>query len=295
MIRVAVTGRYGQLASSLIEKAAVAGDMHLIPLHRPLCDLTDPATIGPALASARPDVLISAAAYTAVDRAEQEAELAMRINAVAAGRLAAEAAARRIPLLHLSTDYIFDGSKGAPYVEQDLPNPLNVYGASKLAGERAIVQEAKDYAILRTSWVYSPFGANFVKTMLRLARERDRVAVVSDQLGAPSNALDLADAILAIARQMLEAPGDDRKRGIFHLSGAGITDWASFAEAIFADVAIRSGRQVAVDRILTDAYPTQARRPANSCLNNEKIRRHFGLVMPEWRQSLASLLTRMAQ
>jgi dTDP-4-dehydrorhamnose reductase len=293
MIRMAVTGLHGQVVTSLIERAQGAGTVEILALGRPDLDLVDGASIDRALTGARPDIIVSAAAYTAVDRAESEPDLAMAVNGAAPGLIAGTAARLGVPIIHLSTDYVFDGTQTEPYREEDAVNPLGAYGRSKLAGEQAVRQATADHAILRTAWVYSPFGANFVKTMLRLATDRDTLNVVADQHGSPTNALDIADAVIAIAGQMLAHPTDPDKRGVFHLSGTGYTDWASFAEAIFAASAARGGPHARVSRITTSEYPTAAPRPANSRLDKEKLGNHFGIVMPDWRDSLPPVIQRL--
>ncbi|BBD97387.1 dTDP-4-dehydrorhamnose reductase [Sphingobium amiense] len=292
-MRMAVTGLHGQVVQSLIERANNITDVSIVPLGRPELDLQDTGTIDPALKSARPDVIVSAAAYTAVDRAESEQDVAMTVNGVAPGLLAATAKELGVPLIHISTDYVFDGFKDEPYREEDAVNPLGVYGLSKLAGEHAVRQATANHIILRTAWVYSPFGANFVKTMLRLAGDREELNVVGDQLGAPTNALDIADAVIGVARQMLARPDDMQKRGTFHLSGTGYTDWAHFAETIFEISATLGGPQAKINRIATSEYPTPARRPANSRLDNDKLRRNFSIVTPEWRESLPRVVQRL--
>ena len=196
-MRVLVTGKHGQVATALLERARAGAE--LVMLGRPEFDLTEPATLAKAIVAAQPDVVINAAAYTAVDKAESEPDLAHRVNAEAAGAVAAAAAEIGAPILQLSTDYIFDGSLGRPYRENDPTAPLGVYGASKRAGEAAVIKANPRHAILRTAWVYAPFGANFVRTMLRLGETRDVVRVVADQQGCPTNALDIADALLAVA------------------------------------------------------------------------------------------------
>jgi len=245
-----------------------------------------------ALLALAPDIVVSAAAYTAVDRAESEPELAMRVNRDGPAMLARAASRLGIPVVHLSTDYVFDGTKGAPYLETDAVRPLGVYGATKLAGERAIAEASDDYAILRTSWVYSPFGANFVKTMLRLAASRDRLTVVADQRGRPSYAPDIAAGIFAVARHLLETSAPEG-RGVFHLAGGGDATWQAFAAAIVAGAAERGGRAVPVDPITTADYPTPARRPADSRLDCGKIERIHGVALPHWRVSLEACLDRL--
>jgi dTDP-4-dehydrorhamnose reductase len=291
-LRMAVTGRNGQVALSLAEGAEAAG-FDLVTLARPQIDLTDPDSMEAAVIAAAPDIVVSAAAYTAVDKAESEPELAMRVNRDGPEALARAAARLGIPLLHLSTDYVFDGSKGEPYVETDPVHPLGVYGATKLAGEAAIAAISDDHAILRTSWVYSPFGGNFVKTMLRLAGERDALRVVCDQIGRPSYGPDIADGIFSVARGLLQS-SDPARRGIFHLAGDGETSWFEFAAAIVSGSAARGGRAVLVEPIVTADYPTPARRPADSRFDCSKLALIHGVALPDWRTSLERCLDRLA-
>lgn len=288
---MAVTGRNGQIALSLAEGAEAAG-FSIVTLARPEVDLAEPASVEAALLALAPNVVVSAAAYTAVDRAETEPELAMRVNRDGPAMLARAASRLGIPIIHLSTDYVFDGTKGAPYLETDAVSPLGVYGATKLAGEPAIAEASDDFAILRTSWVYSPFGSNFVRTMLRLAASRDRLTVVADQRGKPSYAPDIAAGIFAVARHLLETSAPDG-RGVFHLAGGGDTTWHAFAAAIVAGAAERGGRAVPVDPIATADYPTPARRPADSRLDCGKIERVHGVALPHWRVSLEACLERL--
>ncbi len=205
----------------------------------------------------------------------------------------AEAAARlNVPLLHLSTDYVFDGALDRAYREEDPTAPTGAYGRSKLAGERAVAERCDNSVILRTAWVYSPFGANFVRTMLRLNETRDEVGVVADQRGNPTSALDIADALIAIAARAKDN-SSPALRGVFHMTGSGEATWADFAEAIFHEAAARGRRQTEVKRIATADYPTPARRPANSRLDNEKLTRVYGVKLPEWRQSVAVCCARL--
>lgn len=287
-MRIAVTGRAGQVVSSLIERAGMG--VEIIALGRPELDLGDPTTIAPAIAAARPDVVVSAAAYTAVDRAESEEEAAFAVNAAGAGAVAAAAArALGVPVIHLSTDYVFDGTKPEPYVESDPVAPLGVYGRSKLAGEQAVIAAAPDAVILRTAWVYSPFGANFVKTMLRLAQTRRELGVVDDQIGNPTSALDIADTVLAVAYRLYSAP-DEAPRGIFHMSGSGEGSWADLAEAVFAASAARGGPSARVRRIATADYPTPAARPANSRLCGDRLAEAYGLRLTPWREAVKTVV-----
>ncbi|MBB3936753.1 dTDP-4-dehydrorhamnose reductase [Aureimonas phyllosphaerae] len=290
-MRIVVTGRQGQVVSALLERGPAAG-VDIVALGRPDLDLADAASIRAAVSAARPDAIVSAAAYTAVDKAESEPDLAFAVNAEGPAALAAVAAELDVPIVHLSTDYVFSGEKTDPYVESDPTGPVSVYGRSKLEGERRIAQAQPNHAILRTAWVYSPFGANFLKTMLRLGETRDAVNVVADQHGTPTSALDIADAVIAVARRLAADP-DPNLRGTFHLTGSGEATWADFAETIFAEREARTGKRVTVGRIGTADYPTPARRPANSRLSGEKLGRVYGLVLPDWRVSTKAVLDRL--
>ncbi len=293
-MRLVVTGRQGQVARSLVERAANT-DFDVVTLERPQLDLAGPADrIIAAIEGSQPEIIVSAAAYTAVDKAESEPELAFAVNEGGARAVAQAASRLSVPLIHLSTDYVFDGLKSAPYVENDLTGPTGVYGASKLAGEKAVLAEHADCAILRTAWVYSPFGANFVKTMLRLAGDRDEVAVVADQRGNPTSALDIADGILRIARNMADSSGEGL-RGIFHMTAAGEASWAEFADSIFAASAEAGGAKARVRPIQTSDYPTPAKRPANSRLDSSKLSRLHGVSLPDWHSSLKEVVSRLVQ
>jgi dTDP-4-dehydrorhamnose reductase len=288
-MRIAVTGKAGQVVTSLIERA-VACDV--IALGRPELDLADIASIEPAIRAARPDVVVSAAAYTAVDKAEGEADLAFAINAAGAGEVARVAHEMMIPVIHISTDYVFDGSKAEPYTETDPVAPLGVYGQSKLAGERAVMAAHPGAVILRTAWVYSPFGANFVKTMLRLAETREELGVVADQIGNPTSALDIADGVIAVAQALVEHPGQTT-RGVFHMTAQGQGVWADLAEAVFATSAAHGGPSARVKRIATTDYPTPAARPANSRLDCSALAAAYGVRLPDWRISVADTVARL--
>ena len=290
MMRIAVTGSKGQVATSLVERAGLKAEV--VALGRPAFDLTDRAAVLAGLEAARPDVVVNAAAYTAVDKAEAEEADAVRVNSDGAGHMAEAATRLGVPLLHLSTDYVFDGGLDRAYREDDPTAPTGAYGRSKLAGEKLVAERCEDSVILRTAWVYSPFGANFVRTMLRLNETRDEVGVVADQCGNPTSALDIADAMIAMAARLK----DDKSpalRGVLHMTGSGEATWADFAEAIFREAAALGRRQTQVTRIATADYPTPARRPANSRLDNEKLARVYGMKLPEWRQSVAVCCARV--
>lgn len=290
-MRLAVTGKQGQVVTALIERGPEAG-VEIVAVGRPELDLADPASIRRVLSEVKPDAIVSAAAYTAVDKAESEPELAFAVNAKGPQALAEVADELGIPVVHLSTDYVFPGDKKGLYVETDATGPVSVYGHSKLAGEKTIAAAAANHVILRTAWVYSPFGTNFVKTMLRLAETRDTLQVVADQHGTPTSALDIADAVIAIATRLASDP-DPSLRGIFHLTGQGEATWADFAEAIFAVLQEKGGKAVTVGRITTEQYPTPARRPANSRLSHHKLAETYGIVLPHWRASTKLVLDRL--
>jgi dTDP-4-dehydrorhamnose reductase len=288
-MRVLVAGREGQVARALRDR--LPRDGHAVTaLEPPELDITDRASVAAAMERAAPDLVVNAAAYTAVDRAEDEPDLAMAINRDGAACLAEAAATRGIPMLHLSTDYVFDGAKGAPYVEQDTPNPLGVYGRTKLDGERAVLAANPRSIVLRTAWVCSPHGANFLRTMLRLAAERPALRVVADQHGAPSFADDLADAIARLSPVMAAAPAGDPRFGLFHLTGTPHTTWHGFAAAILDGAARRGHPRPTLAAIATADYPTRARRPADGRLDCTKIGRVHGIAPADWRISLARCL-----
>lgn len=291
-MRLIVTGTQGQVVTALKERGA-AQNIEVIALGRPELDLGDPKSVAAAFAGVEGDAIVSAAAYTAVDKAESEEELATRINGQSPGEIAKIAAARKIPLLHVSTDYVFDGGLDRRWREDDATGPLGAYGRSKLAGEQAVLREDPKATILRTAWVYSPFGANFVKTMLRLGETRDELSVVADQRGAPTSALDIADALIAIAGKRLAEPDNAALCGLFHLAGSGEAVWADFAEEIFAEAERHGRKPVRVKRIATADYPTPARRPANSLLDTSKLAKNFGVVLPDWKISARACVARL--
>ena len=283
---IVIAGASGQVALALQRQAARRGTI-ASSLGRPQFDLTEAATVSAALDEARPSIVINAAAYTAVDKAESEPDGAMAVNAGGAATLAAACAERAIPLVHISTDYVFDGSKTSPYVESDATAPLSVYGESKAAGEDAVRRLNPQHIIVRTSWVYGPDGANFLKTMLRLGATRDEISVVGDQYGAPTRADDLAAALLELALEQLKTGGGSRW-GTYHLTGGGQTTWHGFAEQIFQHADEAGAKTPRLNCIATSSYPTPARRPAYSVLDQSKIKAAFGIALPDWRDSLAT-------
>lgn len=288
-MRVLITGREGQVARSLAERAPA--DWELLFAARPGFDLADPGSIESSVASFSPDLVISAAAYTAVDQAEDEPELAWAVNAEAPATLARTAHEAGAPIIHLSTDYVFDGTLDRPYSEADEVAPIGAYGRSKLAGEEGVRASAADHVILRTAWVYSPFGNNFVKTMLRLAAERDTLTVVEDQVGNPTSALDIAEAILAVAHKW-QRQGSIAS-GTYHFAGSGDTSWAGFAENIFDASGRHGGPSARVQGIPSSQWPTKAMRPANSRLDCSKFVRTFGYTAPHWSISADEVVRRL--
>ncbi|KQT85601.1 dTDP-4-dehydrorhamnose reductase [Aurantimonas sp. Leaf443] len=287
-MRLLVTGREGQVAQAILGLADES--VEIVALGRPALDLLDRASIDRAIAVHRPDIVVNAAAYTAVDKAETESERAFAVNAQGAGHVAAAAADRGLPVIHVSTDYVFSGDKPAPYVEGDATGPQGVYGQSKLAGETAVQAANPAHVILRTAWVYGPFGANFLKTMLRLAADRDRLTIVADQQGTPTYAPDIAHAVLAVARRIEAQPEADDWRGVFHMVAGGETTWAGFAEEIFRQSAALGGPVADVAPIPTSAYPTPARRPANSRLDTARFRQTFSHALPDWQDGVRRCL-----
>jgi dTDP-4-dehydrorhamnose reductase len=287
--RVFIAGEHGQVAQALARAYNLRGD-HVTLVGRSSISVTDQRHLLSAVITFNPDLVVNAAAYTAVDKAEDDKEAAFAINRDGAGFVAEAAEAVGAPVIHLSTDYVFDGKKQAPYLETDPANPFNVYGESKLAGEIAVASRTSNHVILRTSWICSPIGHNFVKTMLRLAHDRDEVAVVDDQWGCPTFAADLAAAITSIGDKLVSADNRSRFRGIYHASGAGETTWCRFAREIMAQSAAKGGPACCLRAIASSEYPTRAKRPAYSCLECSKIKRIFEITFPSWEISLQACL-----
>jgi len=289
--RILIVGNAGQLGREL--ERIFTGVGPIVAVDRESVDLADADQTRALVRRAEPDLILNAAAYTAVDRAESEPELAHAINAQAPGVLAEEARQRNALIVHYSTDYVFDGSKLGPWVETDTPNPLNVYGASKLAGEQAVEKVGGKFLIFRTSWVYGPHGNNFLLTMLRLGRERDRLSIVDDQVGAPTTSIELARATHALVTGILAgsfgAPSD--WCGLYHMTSAGSVSWFGFAQAIFARAAELLGVNAPqLTPISTSAYPTPAARPRNSVLSNAKLAERFDMQLSPWQAALEETL-----
>jgi dTDP-4-dehydrorhamnose reductase len=286
MKRVLFLGASGQLGTAL-QRARLPAGWTLIAGERGVFDLLKPTDVSQAIVAMRPDAIINAAAYTAVDKAESEADAAFALNRDAPSAIASAARTIDAPLVHISTDYVFGGDKLAPYVETDPIAPASMYGRSKAEGEAAVLANCPRAAIVRTSWVYSPYRANFVKTMLRLGETKSEVSVVADQFGCPTAASDLASACLAMTRLMLE--GDAQATGVFHYAGKGDVSWAEFAEAIFDGAANHGRARVNVKRITTAEFPTAAKRPANSRLDTTKIEA-LSIATRPWRAALSDCL-----
>jgi dTDP-4-dehydrorhamnose reductase len=287
-MKILITGKNGQVGHELMRSLAPMGELVGVDVDE--FDLAKPAAIERLLAQVKPDLIVNPAAYTAVDKAESEANLAHAVNAAAPEVLAKYAAAKNIPIIHYSTDYVFDGTKDGLYVETDKSNPKSVYGKTKWLGEAAVRNNAPKHVILRTSWVFGSHGLNFLKTVLRLAQERDRLSIVADQFGAPTSAAMLADATAIIAKQLFE-PGATRKYGTYHLVADGETSWHGYAHWVVTkanELGLKTKIEAdAIRPITTKEYPMPAPRPANSRLDTSKVMSVFGLNLPSWRDEVA--------
>jgi dTDP-4-dehydrorhamnose reductase len=299
VIRALVTGCRGQVGADLVR--VLTGRAEVVALDHATLDLASEDAIRRAVREARPQVIVNAAAYTNVDRAETETDAARAVNGIAPGILGEEAKRARALLVHFSTDYVYDGTKPSPYVESDATNPISAYGRTKLEGEQAIERSGCDHLILRTSWVYAPHGRNFLLTMLRLGATNPEIRVVDDQHGAPTSSRQLANSVAALlgvdGRRPIEARDLDRLRsapGVYHATAAGECTWFGFAQAIFAERARRVGQGFKPPRLvaITSAdYPTPARRPANSRMSNDKLAAAFDVRLGQWREGLAEAMS----
>ena len=287
-MRILITGKNGQVGGEFSRLYQSRADV--VSVGRDECDLSSEQSIRDLVRQVKPAVIVNAAAYTAVDQAERERDLCFAINAAAPRVLAQEAARLDALLVHYSTDYVFNGEKTGPYLESDPIDPLSVYGASKAAGEEAIAVAASRYLVLRTSWVYSAYGKNFLRTMLRLGAERSELRLVDDQMGAPTSATAIVAATARLVEQYA-APGAHLPAGIYHMTAGGSTSWCGFARAIFA-AGILSSRP-RLQAIATSEYPTPAKRPANSVLDNDKFARTFGFRLSPWKHQLEEVLYAM--
>jgi len=289
-MKILISGQHGQVSRELQRRLGAVGE--LIVLGRDQMDLAHPDQIRRQVQRARPDLVINAAAYTAVDQAESDQQSAFAINAEAPGILAEEALALGVPLIHYSTDYVFDGSKATPYVEDDAPNPLGVYGHSKLMGERAISEVQGQHLILRTSWVYSTHGRNFLLTMQRLLQEKPELRIVADQIGAPTWAGAIADSTLALIERW--QTGNAGAWGTYHLTAEGETSWFGFAQAIGDALREQGARCANLLPIPSSDYPTPAARPLNSRLDCTRLQREWGVSQPDWLSALHDCLAEQA-
>ena len=285
-MRILVAGAHGQLAQALRAVAPAFQDCTLTFRGRPDFDLRDYSSLKQQISDFAPDIVINAAAHTGVDRAEAEPEETFRVNAQGAGNLARAAAAVQAAILHVSTDYVFSGESQTPYNESAPTRPINVYGHSKLAGENAVRAANPQSIVARTAWVFSPWGNNFLKTIMLLGRERDELRIVGDQFGSPTYATDLAQALLSIARVARRSGADDAVWGTYHVTNSGLASWYDLATATFAAASWHGFRQPRLINITTDEYPTRARRPRYTVLNNEKFNRVFAMPMRHWRDAV---------
>ncbi len=287
-MRFLVTGANGQVGWELIRSLMPLGEV--VGLDRSQCDLSRPERLPALIRSVKPDLIVNAAAYTAVDKAEDEEQLATTVNGTAVGVLAEEARAAGALLVHYSTDYVFDGTKETPYQEDDPPHPINAYGRSKLAGEIAIRQAGSAFITLRSSWVYAARGHNFMRTVLRLAHERDELRMIADQVGAPTWARNISDATAHVIRQAIaERAGTFFTSGLFHLTASGATSWHGFAAAILDEVGCNDLLPSVLPRLIairSQEYPHRAQRPRNSCLATDRAAARFSVGMPDWRRGL---------
>ena len=283
---ILVTGGEGQLARAL-DAAATARRLPVVRVGRPAFDFDRPESLQAAMRDHAPALVVNAAAYTGVDAAETDADAAFRANRDGPAQLAALAHAAAVPLIHVSTDYVYDGLKGEPYVETDPTAPTGVYGASKLAGEEAVLTAADRAMVVRTSWVYDAAGKNFVLTMLNAAKRTDRLRVVADQKGCPTAASDLADAIIAIADRLAHTGWRPAYHGVYHAAGSGWTTWHGLATAVFREAARHEAKAPVVEPIATTDWPTAARRPPDSRLDCTKLNECFGVGLPDWTRTLS--------
>ncbi len=288
--RVLLFGPSGQVGSQFVSLAR--SSFEVVPVDRAQCDLTDSQAVRETVLRTKPDAVVNAAAYTAVDKAETDESACFAVNAEAPGAMAKAAKELGIPLIHYSTDYVFDGQKTGMYLEDDPTGPLGVYGRTKLAGEQQIAEHAGEYVVLRTSWVYGAEGNNFLRTMLRLGAQRPELRIVSDQVGSPTAAKEIASATLRVLEQA-RANHAALPSGIFHMTASGSTSWFGFAEQIFALAELET-KPVLVP-IATSEYPTPARRPQNSVLSNDRFAKTFGFRLAEWQQPLREVMTAMRQ
>lgn len=287
-MRILLFGKNGQLGWELNRTFLPLGEV--IALGRDDADFTRPESLRKVVSDIEPDVIVNAAAYTAVDRAEEDEELALLINGASPGVLAEEALKLKALLVHYSTDYVFDGTKNKAYLETDMPNPINAYGRTKLAGEEAIHSLGSDYLIFRTSWVYASRGKNFLLTILKLAEERENLSIISDQFGSPTSARLIAEStLLSIQHAVMQKNKGEFLSSTYHLTASDKVSWHGFAESAVKSAGRHAGfhkKVTSIKELSSSEYPAHAKRPLNSCLSTDKVSREFGLVLPGWRAAL---------
>lgn len=294
-MRLVVIGTHGQLAKCLLSRGPIFG-VQTIAIGRPKLNLADFDNVSAQISAAKPDIVVYAAAYNFVDLAEETPDDANFVNAEGAKNVAVAAANLNIPIIHISTDYVFDGEKTLPYIETDAPAPIGAYGRSKLLGEDLVAQANKNHVILRTSWLFSQFGNNFLKTMLELAKNgKSELSIVKDQFGAPTSAIDLADAIFEVARNLIGAPDDSELRGVFHASGYGSVSRAQYVRFIFACAKKIGMPFCKVLPITSDAFPTTAKRPKYSVLDSTKLLNVHGVAMGRWQDGVKIIMNKLRQ
>ena len=290
-MKILIVGSGGQLARALREVTHTRC-VQVVTLGRPIIDLTEPATISTCLARERFDIVVNTAAFTHVDRAEAEPDAAFALNTEGAAAIASACETQRLPLIHISTDYVFGGGKTTPFAEGDIPAPLSVYGRSKLAGERRVAELCSNYIIVRTSWLHSPFGTNFIKTILRLAESKHEIAVVDDQVGSPTSAFHLADALLRIAAQVLQ-DSTCSYAGIYHVAGDGTASRSALAEEVLLCSKLIGGPHARVRSISSADYRAAALRPSNSALDCSNLEQGFGIKLPRWEAGVRLSVSRL--
>lgn len=292
-MKLLVFGAGGQMALSLKDVSKASANT-VFTAGRPDFDITNGGSVDKAISEVRPSCVINTAAYTAVDAAETDQEAAFACNEQGAANVARACQVHKLPLIHISTDYVYDGNKETPYLEDDAPSPTNAYGRSKLAGENAVRENCEQHVILRTAWLFSPFGKNFVKSMLRLAGSRTVLGVVDDQIGSPTYAIHLADGVLGIADQISAARAGADYWGIYHAAGSGFASWCDVARCIFREADRHALPAADVNAISSEEYPTAATRPMNSRLDCSKLSRVFGIGFPEWQHGVSDCVRRIA-
>ncbi len=291
-MRILVAGWHGQVARALSERSVLRDDVAAVAVGRPALDLSNQPSIGRSLFGIEPDVIINTAAFTHVDRAEDDPERAHRENALGAANLASNAARRGIPIIHLSTAHVFDGQQSTPYSEDHIAKPINSYGQSKLEGEEAVATANPAHVIIRTGWIFSPFGQNFVTSLLQRARSEETMDFVSDQYGSPTYAIHLADALLEVASKIVHQP-DPHLYGVYHFAGSGEASWYDVALGVLQSSKASGGPTAEVQPVSHANFPSRSQRPLYGCLDSTKIRRDFTIDVPHWQDGVAACVKRI--